>query len=196
MIINNVRIFLNEQKDSGMKAVVTMLLNNQILLQGIRIFESEDKEPRLRVSYPVQWMGNGNLRHCLYPSNEKSRAKFDSAILEAYQKVLSGEAPDNTVVFNDEDACPGYEITRAGVFPISSTGSHRAKVSIEMDGELWMRGMLMTVRRNGALFLNMPSRQMGKEDKYMAYFHPVDQEARSALMQAVMPYYEESIHSA
>ena len=191
MIINNVRIFLNEHTDSRMKAIATVLLNNQILLQGIRIFAKEGDESSLRVSYPVQWMGNGNLRHCLYPSNSESRSKYDAAILDAYHQVVSSEVPDNTVIFSDSTERAGYEITRAGIYPTGRVDAIRAKVSIELDSELWMRGMLMTVRSNGALFLSMPSRQMAEEGKYMAYFHPVDQEARSVLTEAVMPYYEE-----
>ena len=138
-------------------------------------------------------MGNGNLRHCLYPSNEESRRKYDSAILEAYQKVASGEASDKTVVFSEDGDRPGYTATRAGVYPFGGLDSHRAKVGIEVDGELWLRGMFMTVRSNGEFFLNMPTRKMAENGKYLAFFHPVDQAARNVLTEAVMPFYEETI---
>ena len=47
MIINNVRIFLPPKtNESNLKAIATMLVNNQILLQSIRIFQAENKADR------------------------------------------------------------------------------------------------------------------------------------------------------
>jgi DNA-binding cell septation regulator SpoVG len=68
-------------------------------------------------------------------------------------------------------------------------------VGVELDGEIWLRGMRMLVRENGSLFLNMPQRQMGEGERHMAYFHPVDQEARNILTAAAVPYYEAALLS-
>lgn len=43
MVINNVRIFLHHG-ESNLKATVTVLVNNQILLQSIRIFQDAEAE--------------------------------------------------------------------------------------------------------------------------------------------------------
>lgn len=194
MTINNVRIFLTPKpEESNLKAIATMLVNNQILLQSIRIFQNESDDggkPVLQVSYPIQRMNNGSLRHCMYPSNAESRAKFDTAILEAYQKVASSEADDKTVVFSTDPERTPYEITRASIYPSGKDDQVRAKVGLELDGEIWLRGIYMLVRENGSLFLNMPRRQMGEKKEFMAYFHPIDQDARNGLTAAAMPYYE------
>lgn len=198
MTINNVRIFLNEREGSDLKATATMLVNNQILLQSIRIFEdpseNPDEPPVLRVSYPIQRLANGNLRHCLYPSNTNTREKFDKALLDAYQKVVSGEAPDKTVVFDADETAVEYEVTRASIYPSNRDGSYRAKVGIELDGELWLRGMNMVVRENGAMLLTMPRRQMPEtEREFVSFYHPINQDARNTLTAAVMPYYDAAI---
>lgn len=195
MVINNVRIFLHHG-ESNLKATVTVLVNNQILLQSIRIFqdaEAEGEKSKPWVSYPVQKMNNGNFQHCMYPSNAEARKKFNAAILEAYHKVSAGEVDGNTVVFSDSmDRLP-YAVTRASVFPSGRNAHVRAKVGVELDGEIWLRGMRMLVRENGSLFLNMPQRQMGEGERHMAYFHPVDQEARNILTAAAVPYYEAAL---
>ena len=72
VIINNVRIFVNPQADeSSLKATATMLVNNQLLLQSIRIFQDEaktsDGDPVFRIVYPVQRVNSDDLRHCMYP---------------------------------------------------------------------------------------------------------------------------------
>lgn len=196
MTINNVRIFLApKSEESNLKAIATVLVNNQLLLQSIRIFQKESEnseEPALQVSYPIQRMNNGNLRRCMYPSNAESRARFDAAILEAYQKVSSGEVSDKTVIFSAESKCAPYEITRATIYPSGKKDRVRAKVGLELDGEIWLRGIYMLVRENGSLFLNMPRRQIWTQKEYMAFFHPINQNARNVLTAAVMPFYDEA----
>ena len=194
MIINNVRIFLNtDAEESNFKATATMLVNNQFLLQSIRVFKAEgDKE--FQVVYPIQRMNNGSLRHCMYPSNAKAKAKFDAAVLEAYQKVLSGETDGNTVVFSEDTDRTSYEITPHTIYPSKSSALQRAKIGLELDGEIWLRGINMVVRENNSLFLNMPRRQMG-EGKDLTYFHPIDQDARNVFTAAVIPFYEEALPS-
>lgn len=200
MIINNVRIFVNPQADeSSLKATATMLVNNQLLLQSIRIFQDEaktsDGDPVFRIVYPVQRVNSDDLRHCMYPSNAEARNKFNAAILEAYHKVMSGEADQNTVVFSADTERTHYEITRASIYPSGRESAARAKVGLELDGELWLRGINLTVRENGSLLLNMPRRQVGEKES-MAYFHPVDQTARNSLTAAVLPYYEEVVRAS
>lgn len=195
VVINNVRIFLQDG-ESNLKATATVLVNNQILLQSIRVFQdvgAEDGKSEPWVSYPVQKMNNGNFQHCMYPSNAEARKKFNAAILEAYHKVVAGEVDGNTVIFSDSKERPAYEITRASIFPSGHSTQVRAKVGLELDGEIWLRGMRMLVRENGSLFLNMPQRQMGEGERHMAYFHPVDQEARNILTAAAMPFYEAAL---
>lgn len=198
MTINNVRIFLTPRSESSnLKAIATVLVNNQLLLQSIRIFQSEstvnDEGPGLQVSYPVQWMNNDSLRHCMYPSNKEARNKFDSLILAAYRRVVSGEADGNTVSFSTTPERLSYEITRASIYPSVWNDQVRAKVGLELDGEIWLRGIYMLVRENGSLFLNMPRRQIGEKKEFMTYYHPIDQDARNILTAAVMPFYEETM---
>ena len=197
MVINNVRIFLHRE-ESNLKATATVLVNNQILLQSIRVFqdaEAADGKSEPWVSYPVQKMNNGNFQHCMYPSNAEARKKFNAAILEAYHKVSAWEVDGNTVVFSDSTDRLPYAVTRASVFPSGRNAHVRAKVGVELDGEIWLRGMRMLVRENGSLFLNMPQRQMGEGERHMSYFHPVDQEARNILTAAAVPYYEAALPS-
>lgn len=196
MVINNVRIFLNPTADeSALKATATMLVNNELLLQGIRIRGSQAKDDpdgpiQLRVVYPTQALSNGHYRRCFYPSTAESFERYNSAILEAYERVLAGE--DNTVVFDDSDVRPEYAVTQHSVFPGSEGKFYKAKASIELDGELWLRGMYLVRRDDESLFLLMP-RCKTKDDRRIDYFHPLDQTARNKLTSGVISAYEQTM---
>jgi len=193
MVINNVRIFPNPRaNESTLKATATMLLNNELLVQSIRIVgknPSEDGTTELQVFYPVQRLESGRYRHCFFPRTEESRKKYESAILSAYEKVMAGDVPNNTVVFDESEGRPDFEITKATIFSSAITESTRAKVGLELDHEICLRGLFLTVRDDGALFLRMPRRKT-TNDHWLDLFHPVDQDARNKLTSAVIPHYE------
>jgi len=192
MIINNVRIFLSSNPESRIKAVATVLLNKKLILQSVRIVEVQDEatgEDTLRVFYPDQRLAEGKFRRCVSPS-EEFRTDLEEAILDAYEKVLA-DPSDNTVVLSDDEA--DFEITDMNVYPISSEGDTPnpllAKVGIQLDNELWLRGMILARLSDGTRVLRSPSR-VTKEDHRINFFQFPDRSVRDAFRNRVIETYE------
>lgn len=190
--INNVRIFLNNNPSARTKATATVLLNKKLLLQSIRIVELQDEatgEPFLRVYYPNQRLSNDRYRRCV-SVGEEFRKELDAAILDAYEQVLGG-ASDNTVTLSDEEG--DFEITNTNVFPIPSEGETPnpllAKVGIQLDEKLWLRGMLLVRLNGGFRILRSPSRRT-RDDRHINYFHFVDTTTRDAFREHVLGIYD------
>lgn len=191
--INNVRIFLNSNSSARTKATATVLINKKLLLQSVRIVELSDEatgEPILRVYYPNQRLSDGRYRRYVSVS-EDFRNELDSAILDAYEQVAAG-ASDNTVIFSDDEG--DFEITNANVFPIPSEGETPnpllAKVGIQLDEKLWLRGMILVRLSDGTRILRSPNRRTG-DDRRINYFQFIDTSTRDAFRNHVLDIYDE-----
>ncbi len=192
MTISNVRIFLNTDPESKVKAIATALLNNKLLIQSVRIVESQDEangESYLRVFYPDQRLAEDKYRRCVAPS-EDFRKELDAAILDAYEQVVA-DPSENTVVLSQEEA--DFEVTGMNVYPIASEGDTPnpllAKVVIQLDNELWLRGMLLVKLADGTRILRSPSRPT-KDNRRISYFQFPDRALRDDLRDRAIDAYD------
>ena len=188
MVITAVRIFLNERTPSNLRGIAHVILNNGIILRHIHIIGTENDAEPLKVVYPVYHLQEQGIRRCFYPSNKKSRKKYDTAIITAYNQVYANPS-NNTVVFVKDEPIPDYVITETSIYPHDNQNNRTlAKVNIELDNELWLRGMYLMRRENGSLYLQMPRRR--HDNQTYNLFHPCTQESRDTLTNAVMPLYQ------
>ena len=192
MTINNVRVFPNPNPESRIKAIVTVLLNQKLLLQSVRVVEAQDEatgDPYLRVFYPDQRLSDGKYRRCISPSQE-FREKLDAAVLDAYEKVLA-DPSENTVVLSEDEG--DFEITDMNIYPIASEGDTPnpllAKVGLQLDNELWLRGMILARLNDGTRVLRSPSR-VTKDDRRINFFQFPDRFVRDTFRDSVISAYD------
>lgn len=192
MTINNVRIFLNSNPEGQIKAIATALINQKLVIQSIRVIEAQDEatgEPYLRVFYPDQRLSNGKYRRCISPSGEFWK-ELDAAILDAYEKVQANPS-ENTVVLSEDEG--DFEITDMNVFPIASEGDTPnpllAKVGIQLDNCLWLRGMTLARLNDGTRVLRTPGR-VTKNDRRVNFFQFRDLFVRDEFRDRVIETYD------
>lgn len=194
MDITSVRIFLNKgSADSKVKGVAHVVINNAIVLRRIHLIENENDAENPRVVYPVYHLQTQGHRRCFYASNDESMARLNETILAAYKTVLADPANDTVVLMSQDDPETPFEITSASIYPHNDPESSTlAKVNIELDGELWLRGMYLMKKEDGTVYLRMP-RRTHADGKRVDLFHPRTQVARDMLTDAVMPLYEVAV---
>ena len=81
MKITNVTIRRAEREDSRMKAVASVLLDDEFAVHDIRIIEGTKG---LFIAMPSRKTSTGGYRDIAHPINPETRALFEEAILEAY----------------------------------------------------------------------------------------------------------------
>ena len=196
MVINSIRIFpYTRDAESNLKATATAVVNDAFIVQGIRIRTSREDPDKLEVAYPSRKLREGGWRLCFTASTPEFKESFDAMILDAYAKVMAD--PEHGDVVVKTDGMVPFEVTQATVYPYLNSESHaRARVNVELDGKMWLRGMTLIARDDGSLWLGMPRRQLRDKDTMMDIIHPICQEARVALTEAVLPYYDEAVKAA
>jgi len=197
MEITSIRIFLNRNpENSKVKAVAHVVLNNAIVLRRIHLIEDEQNPATLRVVYPVYHLKTQGHRRCFYASNDESLTRFNDAILDAYEKVAADPDNDTVVLVPQDTPEVPFEITAYAIYPhIDTEGSTLAKVNVELDGELWLRGMYLMKGYDEKVFLRMP-RRTHADGRRVDLYHPRTQVARDMLTEAVMPLYEAAVKAA
>ncbi len=192
LIINNVRIFPSSKPTSRTKATATILLNKKLLIQSVRIVEVQDEatgESSLRVYYPTQRLSEDRYRRCV-STREDFREELDSAVLDAYEKVMA-DPSDNTVTFSEDEG--DFEITDTNVFPIPSEGETPnpllAKVGVQFDEKIWLRGMILARRSDGTRILRSPSRRTSDERR-INYHQFTDIAVRDEIRDHVIEIYD------
>lgn len=89
MNITDVRI-RKIAKEGSMKAVASITLDNEFAIHDIKIIEGEKG---LFIAMPSRKSAEGEYKDIVHPISSASREKLQTAILEAYEKVLlSGES--------------------------------------------------------------------------------------------------------
>ena len=198
MEISSIRIFLNQgTSESKVKGVAHVVLNNAIILRRIHLVENENEAGAIRISYPVYHLQTmEEHRRCFYASTEESLSKLNEAIMDAYRKVQA-DPENNTVVYTSQDAPEApFKITNSAIYPHNDPDSNTAaKVNVELDGEIWLRGMYLVKREDGTMYLRMP-RRTHADGKRVDIYHPRSQAARDMLTEAVMPLYEAAVKAA
>lgn len=81
----NVRISENTEKESRMKGIASVIIDDCFAIHDIRIIEGENG---LFIAMPSRKTSSGEYRDVAHPINAECRKMFHDAILEAYQKQI------------------------------------------------------------------------------------------------------------
>ncbi len=178
-----------KSEESNLKALVSLELSGGLALRHIKVVAKDGNMEDLRVQYPLRQLRYGDTRYFYYPCTPEATKYFETAILEAFKLTL--ENPGLTEVTIDAVDDEPLEVTNAKVYPfVPREGSAmRAKVSVELGGMLRLRNMALVTRPDGSLGLNLPHWRDSNSNPY----HPLTTEARSALTEAVIPFYDEAV---
>ena len=90
MQITDVRI-RQVSKDSKMKAVVSITLDNEFVVHDIKVI---DGDKGLFIAMPSRKTGEGEYRDIAHPINSETRDMIQKIILEQYEKALSEGTPE------------------------------------------------------------------------------------------------------
>ena len=78
-------------KEGKMKAVVSITLDDEIVIHDIKVIEGEKG---LFIAMPSRRAGDGEYRDIAHPINSDTREKVQSVILRKYEEVLYEEKAD------------------------------------------------------------------------------------------------------
>ena len=84
MKITNVSIRRAEKEDSRMKAIASVLLDDEFAVHDIRIIEGDNG---LFIAMPSRKTSTGGYRDIAHPINPETRTMFEETILEAYKNA-------------------------------------------------------------------------------------------------------------
>ena len=86
MKITNVSIRKSEREDSRMKAIASVLLDDEFAVHDIRIIEGTKG---LFIAMPSRKTSSGGYRDIAHPISQEVRTMFEKEILDAYEKSLN-----------------------------------------------------------------------------------------------------------
>ena len=86
MKITNVSIRRAEKEDSRMKAIASVLLDDEFAVHDVRIIEGTKG---LFIAMPSRKTSTGGYRDIAHPISQEVRTMFEKAILDAYEKSLN-----------------------------------------------------------------------------------------------------------
>lgn len=89
LAVTNVQVYpFKEDPFMGkMKGIANIVLNDQILIRGLRVMDGENG---LFVGYPMDPFFNGEDLRCIaQPITRKLRVNIENCILEKYQEISS-----------------------------------------------------------------------------------------------------------
>ncbi len=86
MKITNVSIRRSEREDSRMKAIASVLLDDEFAVHDIRIIEGTKG---LFIAMPSRKTSSGGYRDIAHPISQEVRTMFEKEILDAYEKSLN-----------------------------------------------------------------------------------------------------------
>lgn len=195
MQINHVQIFLSTKEATPLNAAANITLNSCLLLKNISIRPNEKDPSHPRIYLPMHWLPDQSIRCFYHLATREALERYICCIREAYLHALQN--PEQRTTTFEEKSREDFQVTDAAIEPyLSSTGPVFAKVSLELDRELWLREMLLVARqKDGKLYLRMPQRKL-KNGKWVSYYHPFKRDARVTLTQAILPRYKESLQKA
>ena len=88
MKITNVSIRRAEKEDSRMKAIASVLLDDEFAVHDIRIIEGTKG---LFIAMPSRKTSTGGFKDIAHPISQEVRSMFEREILDAYEKALNEE---------------------------------------------------------------------------------------------------------
>ena len=86
MKITSVSIRRAEKEDSRMKAIASVLIDDEFAVHDIRIIEGTKG---LFIAMPSRKTSTGGYRDIAHPISQEVRTMFEKAILDAYEKSLN-----------------------------------------------------------------------------------------------------------
>lgn len=86
MKITNVSIRKSDREDSRMKAIASVLLDDEFAIHDIRIIEGTKG---LFIAMPSRKTSSGGYRDIAHPISQEVRTMFEKEILDAYEKSLN-----------------------------------------------------------------------------------------------------------
>ncbi len=86
MKITNVSICKSDREDSRMKAIASVLLDDEFAVHDIRIIEGTKG---LFIAMPSRKTSSGGYRDIAHPISQEVRTMFEKEILDAYEKSLN-----------------------------------------------------------------------------------------------------------
>lgn len=197
MKISSIKFFpYRKQPDSSLKATATVVLNHSIIIQSLRIAADPEDPQEFHVSYPTRQLETGEHRPCCILRTEEFKKYFRDKVLTAYAQFLADPEKAIIVLEEEPETPEPINVTDVSVYLLSDLDNRlRARVNIELDGELTLCGMVLRTRKDGSLILQMPQRLVGEKQR-MDLYHPLSTPVRNVLTQAVMPYYDEAVQKA
>ena len=87
MQVTDVRVRM-VSKDTKMKAVVSITLDNEFVVHDIKVIEGEKG---LFIAMPSKKSAEGEYRDIAHPISSGTREMISQAILEAYEKAVAEE---------------------------------------------------------------------------------------------------------
>ena len=88
MKITSVSIRRAEKEDSRMKAIASVLIDDEFAVHDIRIIEGTKG---LFIAMPSRKTSTGGYRYIAHPISQEVRTMFEKAVLDAYEKALNEE---------------------------------------------------------------------------------------------------------
>ena len=86
MKITNVSRRKSDREDSRMKAIASVLLDDEFAVHDIRIIEGTKG---LFIAMPSRKTSSGGYRDIAHPISQEVRTMFEKEILDAYEKSLN-----------------------------------------------------------------------------------------------------------
>lgn len=86
MKITNVSIRKSDREDSRMKAIASVLLDDEFAVHDIRIIEGTKG---LFIAMPSRKTSIGGYKDIAHPISQEVRTMFEKEILDAYEKALN-----------------------------------------------------------------------------------------------------------
>ena len=84
MKITNVSIRKSDREDSRMKAIASVLLDDEFAVHDIRIIEGTKG---LFIAMPSRKTSTGGYKDIAHPISQEVRTMFEKEILDAYEKL-------------------------------------------------------------------------------------------------------------
>ena len=73
--------------ESKMRAIVSVTLNDELVIHDIKIIQGLDK---MFLAMPSRHLPNGNFSDIVHPTKKELRDKIESAVLSEYENYLEG----------------------------------------------------------------------------------------------------------
>lgn len=86
MKISDVKIRLVTKENSKLKAVVSLVIDDNLAIHDIKVIENEKGKI---IAMPAKKNENGTYRDIIHPINSQTREEMSAIILKAYEDALN-----------------------------------------------------------------------------------------------------------